>query len=1673
MRSHPDSLLLSRTCSPREGNNLVVSLLLALWCYFTRFVGSRFAHLGQGVRQWAPASAAAILCVLAIALPASAANDWRSLYTLTYPDARVYPGMVYDSARNTCVLFGGYEGNNNTYFGDTWEYSGTDWVKKSPINSPLGRTGTMMAYDSARGVTVLFGGESSFGNLSDTWEYNGTNWTPRTLATNPPAFYQGTMAYDSVRHVTVLFGDNQTWEYNGTNWTRRTPTTSPSSRNGSCMAYDSARHVCVLFGGFNAGELGDTWEWNGTNWTQRTPATSPEARSGASMAYDSKRGVTVLFAGRTGILPLYDTWEWNGTNWTLIETVSLIGRRWGASMCYDDARELCVSFGGQAFIGGYFRQTCEYGVAPPLVLSGFTPAAGKIGSQVKITGSGFNSFSYVYQVLFNGKEDYFFSLDSNTQITATVPDGTTTGRISLTAANGTVTSATNFRINNDPTASNDSATVAEDSGATVISVLGNDSSTPDTGETLSVKAVTQPANGTVTLTGGVIRFTPAANFNGTTSFTYTLSDGFDGTDTATVNMTVTSVNDPPTANDDSATVAEDSGATIINVLVNDSFAPDTGETLSVTGITQPANGTVTLTSGVVRYTPPANYNGTTSFNYTLSDGNGGTDTATVTVTVTPVNDPPTANDDSATVNENSAATVINVLVNDSILPDTGETLTVTGITQPANGAATLVGGVVRYQPNRSFDGTDTFTYTISDGNGGTDTATVTTTVNNVNNDPTANDDSVTVDEDSSATVVNVLVNDSFAPDIDETLSVTAVTQPANGTVTLIGGVVRFAPAANFNGTTTFTYTLSDGNDGTDTATVTVTVTPVNDPPTATDDSATVAEDSGATIINVLVNDSFAPDSGETLSVTGVTQPANGTVTLTSGVVRFTPALNYNGTTTFTYTLSDGNGATDTATVTVTVTAVNDAPEANNNSYNTAFGTGLTVNAANGVLTNDTDVEGNALSVLDNNPATPAIDPVTAPTLGTLVLNVDGSFTYTPNANFAGTDSFTYKASDGQLANSQSNIATVTILVAANTAPIAVNDSGVTSEDNFVDIDVVKNDTDAEGSTLTVVPGSIANVKGGTAELQADGKTVRFTPNADANDGNTSGGFSFTYNVSDGTDASENSATATITVSSVNDAPVIDSVTLTPGAPNTSSTLTANVTSHDADDDTPSYTYVWKNGSTTLSEIGKTLDLSVAGNGDKGDQITVTVTANDGTVDSASVTSESVTVVNSVPAIRSVTITPTKPLTNTVLTATVVADDADGDTPTYQYVWRKNGELIAADYNYKETLDLSKPGVGDNGDIITVTVKASDGSVGSSTGVISDSVTIGNVAPHVDSVLPGNATDAVGAKRTFAVTVSDANGAGDVKEVWLLINSRLNWSEGAMFIYVPSATSPTNGLLYLRQGDVFLAPITIGEGASASQVLDNGAVRVIGNEVTVSVASDSITLNLPLTIRDGLAGQNQLFARVQDVLGVTDPAALEGDSGYVRSGTYTVTSQFGGDNVAPVLSKLTPSATFTILGSAGIAPAPQRFGFFVKDENGMGDMESVIFLAGKQRGWTSTATFFFEPRTRRLYLRSDNGQSWLGGGQIGQAGILENSQVRADLSKVKITVYPDGKSFGLTLYLQAKRGLLGQNKIWLRAQDKAGAVASNGDDQGYVQSGTWSVGAGSSPANAPSLSNGKS
>jgi VCBS repeat-containing protein len=238
--------------------------------------------------------------------------------------------------------------------------------------------------------------------------------------------------------------------------------------------------------------------------------------------------------------------------------------------------------------------------------------------------------------------------------------------------------------------------------------------------------------------------------------------------------------------------------------------------------------------------------------------------------------------------------------------------------------------------------------------------------------------------------------------------------------------VTVTPETNQSGTATITVSVSDGA-ATTTDTFVLTVNALNDPPNAVDETANADEGGPNVTIDVLANDTYV--DGNAFAIANNTQPQSGegSVTCSNTNCTYTPSANFNGTTSFIYAVDDGAGGTDTATVTVNVATTNDAPEAHNDSYTTAEDTLLTVNAATGVLDNDTDLD-DLLGPLTT--LTAAV--VNEPDNGTLTLNANGSFTYAPDANYNGTDSFTYRANDGAL---NSSLATVTIDVTpVNDAP---------------------------------------------------------------------------------------------------------------------------------------------------------------------------------------------------------------------------------------------------------------------------------------------------------------------------------------------------------------------------------------------------------------------------------------------------------------------------------------------------------------------------------------------------------------------------------------------------------------------------------------------------------------
>ncbi|MBC8006819.1 MAG: hypothetical protein H7X76_02090 [Prolixibacteraceae bacterium] len=220
-----------------------------------------------------------------------------------------------------------------------------------------------MAYDSARGVTVLFGGFTSDHRTSgETWEWDGSTWTQRMVVGPSPRMFSA-MAYDSARGVAVLFGGQggtllgETWEWDGVAWTRRL-VSGPTPRSGHAMVYDAARHICVLFGGFITGTdvSGETWEWNGSVWNLRA-VDGPAPSAGHAMVYDSARATTVLFGGARDFVASDQTWEWNGSTWTQHQVSGPLPRA-GHAMAYDAARNVAVVSGGSSNETWEWRGAC-------------------------------------------------------------------------------------------------------------------------------------------------------------------------------------------------------------------------------------------------------------------------------------------------------------------------------------------------------------------------------------------------------------------------------------------------------------------------------------------------------------------------------------------------------------------------------------------------------------------------------------------------------------------------------------------------------------------------------------------------------------------------------------------------------------------------------------------------------------------------------------------------------------------------------------------------------------------------------------------------------------------------------------------------------------------------------------------------------------------------------------------------------------------------------------------------------------------------------------------------------------------------------------------------------------------------------------------------------------------
>ena len=1073
--------------------------------------------------------------------------------------------------------------------------------------------------------------------------------------------------------------------------------------------------------------------------------------------------------------------------------------------------------------------------------------------------------------------------------------------------------------NTAPVANNDAYTVAEGGTLNVAApgVLGNDTDAEN--NPLTAVLVTGPAHASsFTLnSNGSFTYVHDGSETTTDSFTYKANDGSLDSNVATVNITITPVNDAPVANNDGPYTVAEGGA--INfaapgVLANDTD-PDS-PTLTAILVSGPLHAASfgLNANGSWMYVHDGSETTSDSFTYKANDGSLDSNVATVSITVTPVNDAPVANNDSATVAEGGTLNVAapGVLGNDTDADSPA--LTAVLVTGPAHASSFTLNadGSYTYVHDGSETTSDSFTYKASDGSSFSNVATVSITITPVNDAPVANNDSATVAEGGTLTVAapGVLGNDTD-PD-SPTLTAILVSGPAHASSFTFNsnGSYTYVHDGSETLSDSFTYKANDGSLDSNVATVNITITPVNDAPVANNDSATVAEGGTLNVAapGVLGNDTDS--DSPTLTAILVTGPAHAS--------SFT--LNSNGSYTyvhdgsetlsdsFTYKANDGFLDSNVATVNITITPVNDAPVANNDAYGVAEGGTLSVTAP-GVLGNDTDVDSPTLTaVLVSSPIHAA----------SFALNADGSFTYVHDGSETTTDTFTYKANDGSL---DSNVATVTITITAvNDAPVitaggtlnytendpaSVVDNTITVSDadsaNLVGATVQITSNYANGqdvlsfATIGAISGSFSSATGtltltGTdtvANYQAALRTVKYA-NTSENPSTAPRTVSWQVNDGAGVNNLSNLATSTINVTSVNDAPVAANDAYTVAEGGTLSIAAPGVLGNDSDVDSPSLTAVLVSGPAHAASFALNADgsFTYVHDGSETTSDSFTYKASDGSLFSNVATvSITITPVNDAPVITAGgTLNYTENDPASVIDNSITISDADSTTLasataqiTANYV---NGQDFLA---FTNTPNIS-------------------GSFSSATGTLTltGTDTVANYQAALRSVTYVNTSEAPSAApRTVSWQVNDGAGVNNLSNV---------------------ATSTINVT------SVNDAPVLTGGTTLA--YTENQAATAIDTTITVTDADSTNLASATVQITTN-------YVNGQDVLSYANALGITG-SFNASTGTLTLSGTSSVANYQTALRNVKYSNT-----SDDPSTSPRTVTFQVNDGGALNNLSNII------------------------------------------------------------------------------------------------------------------------------------
>jgi hypothetical protein len=628
--------------------------------------------------------------------------------------------------------------------------------------------------------------------------------------------------------------------------------------------------------------------------------------------------------------------------------------------------------------------------------------------------------------------------------------------------------------------------------ADMMAVLTNDSGSD------AIQFVSLPANGVLTHAGEELAvndsislaslddltYTPSANFNGSNNFTWFGSlAGEQQTSLSTATLTVNSINDTPTTADMSVTTDED---VITNIVLTSADAD--GEELTLSIQSSPTKGVLTGNLDNLTYTPNANANGADSFTFVVEDATSQSALATASITITPVNDAPVIANLTLNIDEDSSGTLSGFATDVD-----GDSLTLTITTAPTKGTTSGDISELIYTPTANINGSDSFTYTVSDGALISAQGTASITINAINDMPVATSPSISTDEDTPLAITE-LASD---PDGDD-LSIIITISPQNGSMTGELTSLTYTPDSHFNGSDSFTYRVNDGSANSTSETVTITVNPINDAPITSNADIIVSEDQ-----SVQITDIASDVDGDDLSINIITNPSNGSISGSLEQLIYTPSANISGEDSIVFTVSDGLLISTQSTINITILPVNDAP--------IATGVTASVDEDSSVVLSDfgSDVEGDSMTLV----------VLSQPDNGTISGDING-LTYTPDTDFTGTERFNYQLSDGQ---QDSETASIQITINPVNDPPTVADvltiPSATVDSSYT-YNVAASFSDIDGDSLTYSATGLGSGAGSGLSISSTGvisgnPTTAGNANVTvtANDGQSTASTSFNIIVS--------------------------------------------------------------------------------------------------------------------------------------------------------------------------------------------------------------------------------------------------------------------------------------------------------------------------------------------------------------------------------------------------------------------------------------------------------------------------------------------------------------------------------------------------------------------------------